>query len=257
MATCNISIDSFQSYNGTLKVSEKYAELMQASLGEDSIYMRAKDTLAVQFDKLGITEDEKAKLVLEFVSGITSSMSAISMQTALQWSKEERDGAIALAKLEADTKVSIAQAAKIKEELCLVEAQVAKVQAEKDSIIATTAAEVALKEEQKEQVKASTYQIFADAYRKSGVVVIGTDNADDITKGLSGDDAGYTNQQSKNAERQRIAYEDSKRNHAANSSASMIGQMLSAEIAPNDADVQRWRDAVDFLNNSHSTTSQS
>ena len=101
--------------------------------------------------------------------------------------------------------------------------------------------------EQIQQVRGSTYQIFADAFRKSGNVQVGTDSKDQVKKGLSGDNDGYTWQQQENAERQRIAYEDSKVSHAANSSAAMIGQMLTAEISPNEADVQRWRDAIDRL----------
>jgi hypothetical protein len=121
-----------------------------------------------------------------------------------------------------------------------------------------------LKFQQTKQVEAATYQIFADAYRKSGVVDIGIDTTDNVRKGLSGtthqthgETAGYTAQQTANAERQRIAYEDSKRNHAANSSASMIGQLLAADVFDKDAhgpDVNRWREAVDYLNNSYSST---
>ena len=121
-----------------------------------------------------------------------------------------------------------------------------------------------LKYFQTRQVEADSYRIFADSYRKSGIVQIGLDSNDNIEKGLTGNTneaegelAGYTAQQIANAERQRIAYEDSKINHAANSSASMIGQMLSAEVAPADADVDRWRNAVDRLLSKHTTTSSS
>ena len=118
-----------------------------------------------------------------------------------------------------------------------------------------TLADEGLKFHQTRQVEADTYGRFADAFRKSGVVQIGTDIQDSVLKGLSGDEDGYTWQQMQNAERQRIAYEDSKRNHVANSTASMIGQMLAAEIAPNETDIDRWRDAVDYLNSNHSSTS--
>jgi len=106
-----------------------------------------------------------------------------------------------------------------------------------------------------------TYRLFADSYRKSGVIKIGVDGDDNVLKGLSGlthdaggETAGYTCQQTANAERQRIAYEDSKRNHAANSSASMIGQLLSAEEPPTNGQWAIWKEAVDYLNTTYTTT---
>ena len=142
-----------------------------------------------------------------------------------------------------------------------------------------------LKYYQTKQVQADSYRIAADTYRKSGVVDIGgkrvanTAWVDDgqgtdpdingqpryldevvmigiggTTHKVEGELAGYTAQQTANAERQRIAYEDSKVNHAANSSASMIGQMLSAEVAPAEEDVDLWRDAVRLLLQPDSST---
>ncbi len=119
-----------------------------------------------------------------------------------------------------------------------------------------------LKYFQTRQVEADSYRIFADSYRKSGVVGISIDPQDQVEKGMtgtthdeSGEAAGYTTQQIANAERQRIAYEDSKLNHAANSAASMIGQMLSTENTVYTEDVCRWRSAVDQLLGKHTTTS--
>jgi len=274
MANCGIIVDDFLREDGTLDVSEKYLQLMRDSVHEDSLYMRAKDTIFVNFDNSNLTAEEKAKIVSEHVATMTTNLSAAAMQTSLSWAKEERDGAYALAKLKADTEVALAQAEKVKEEICLVEAQVALQCAQ---ITATTAGSIrdngtvasydtdgckvltledeGLKYEQTQQIVADRYSRFADAYRKSGVVQIGVDIQDGVQKGLSGDEAGLTNQQEVNAERLRISYEDTKRNHAANSSASMIASMLSSEIAPKEADVQRWRDSVDWLNTSHSTTS--
>ena len=75
---------------------------MQDSLSEDSIYMRAKDTYAVIFKDLQITEKEKADIIAGSVNSIVASLSSASMQTALSWAKEERDGAYTLAKVKAD-----------------------------------------------------------------------------------------------------------------------------------------------------------
>jgi len=295
MATCNPAIDAYQSEDGTLDVSEKYTQLMQDTLADDSLYMRAKDTMYQQFDKLNITAPEKAKLVSEHVATMTTNLSSVAMQSAIQWSKEERDGAYTLAKIKADTELALANFELVKVNICKAEkeedlicAQVMKTSAdsirangyvleyEADGCRVKHLDETGLVFNQTKQVQGATYQTYADAYRKSGVVSIGTESTpiinpdwvddglqsdpdqsgnpkwlyvtDGYTKGLSGDEAGYTHQQEQNAERQRLAYEDSKRTQVANSASAMIGQMLSAEVAPKEQDVQRWRDAVDFLN---------
>ncbi len=288
---------TYQVEDGTLNVIKKYEELMQTTLDKSSIYMRAKDTMYEQFKDLQITEKEKAGLIADYVLKFSTDMSAASMSSALKWAQEERDGQYTLAKIEADTKKSTA-------DTTLVEAQTDKVAIEKDLVCAQITKTIAesirqngrvetyeegdtcrpktlfaegLLFHQDEQVQADTYTRYADAYRKSGVVQIGSQNTpvintewvddgqqtdpdvngnsmyiyvtDGYTKGLAGDSAGYTHQQEINAERLRISYEDSKVNHAANSAASMIGQMLTAEVTPKEQDVQRWRDAMDRLLN--------
>jgi len=271
---CTPMIDSFQAVKADLEVSEKYIQLMQDTLGDDSLYIRSKDTLLRTFKDLQITEKEKAELVLSYVTQFSISLSSAAMQTSLSWAKEERDGTYSLAKVKADTEVSLANFEKTKSEICQVEKQTALTCAqttaasatsirengtvtayEADGCLVKTLGTNGLKYEQTKQVQGATYQIQADAFRKSGVVQIGI-GTDSVVKGLSGDANGYTHQQEINAERLRIAYEDSKLNHAANASASMIASMLTAEIAPAEADVDRWREAIDGLLLKHSTTNQ-
>lgn len=274
MATCTTTIDAFLAVDGTLDVIDKYENLMKTTVGDDSIYMKAKDTMYYLFKDLQITEAQKAEIVAGHVAQMTNELSKSAMDIALSWDKDERDGAYALAKVKADTEVALAQYELVKSQICKTDKETALACAQ---ITATTSASVrengrvlaygddgctveslqdeGLKYHQTKQVEADTYARFADAFRKSGVVQIGVDISDGETKGLSGDEDGYTWQQMQNAERQRIAYEDSKRNHVANSTASMIGQMLSAEIAPVETDIAKWRDAIDYLNTSHSSTS--
>ncbi len=282
---CDVDIEDFSKEDGSIAVSDKYKQLMQDTLSDESLYTRAKDTIFYQFNDLQLTEKEKAGFVTEFMAGVTTELSKAAMATSLSWAKEERDGPYTLAKLKADASNSLATFEKIKEEICVLQ----KEDELKCIQIETTGAQsirengrvenykidehgdktchpLDLKDEglkytQTKQVAADAYKIFADAYRKSGVVQVGTDT-DGITKGLTGTShdqygevAGYTAQQTSNAERQRIAYEDSKLNHAANSSASMIGQMLSAEVDIWDSDVAMWRQAVNGLLTKHSTTS--
>jgi len=255
MSSCNVQLDPFLREDGVLDVSGKYKQLMQDTLSDESLYIRAKDTMKVMFDDLQLTEPDKAKLAAEHVASMTTQLSASSMQTALQWATEERDGAYTLAKAKAETEVLLAQFEKIKAEICLTEAQTEKSCADITATISNSYREngvptsydadgckplgltnSGLKYEQTKQVVAATYQIHADAYRKSGVVQIGVDTNDNVTKGLSGgvDEItdGYTNQQTLNAERQRQAYEDSKINHMLNALGVITGQLLSAEVDP-------------------------
>ncbi len=278
MSSCNTPIDAFQAEDGSLDVSSRYKQLMQDTLSEDSLYIRAKDTMYANFDKLNLTAEEKAKLVSEHVAMMTSQLSGAAMQTALQWEKEERDGAYTLAKVKAETENAIAQSELIAEQVCQAQKQTELICAQITATVSGTFREngmptgytadgctptglddTGLKYHQTKQVEAATYQSYADAFRKSGVVKIGADTTNNnMMKGLSGDDDGFTNQQAKNAERQRIGFEDSKRNHAANSAAAMIGQLLSSETLSvnNQQDIDRWRESIDYLNDSHSSTSE-
>lgn len=269
MAECSPSINSFQAESSTLDVLDKYKLLMQATLGDNSIYERAKETYLALFEVLQVTEKEKAEIVAQNITTIAKDLSNSAMVQAVQWAKEERDGAYTLAKLKADTEISLANYKKIEAEICVVEQDKELKCAQTESTLATSIREngkvlsydstgckpeslenSGLKYEQTKQIGASTYQIFADSFRKSGVVKIGIDPEDTKVKGMSGDDAGHTNEQTKFTNRQTKSFEDSKRNHSANSSAQMIGQLLSSEefSTSNAEDVVRWRTAIDYLN---------
>ena len=285
MASCDTSIDTFSREDGELEVIGKYEELMKTTLGDDSLYTRSKETLWELFDKLNINDGEKAQLAAQNIMQLSMQLSSTAMQAAVLWAKEERDGAYQLALTKAQTSNALAEYEKIKEEICLMQKEndlkcviiestsAASIRengkvltykiddAGNETCHANTLENEGLKYFQTKQVQADSYRIFADAYRKSGVVEMAVDSTDQVYKGMTGTTqdqdgelAGYTAQQSANAERQRISYEDSKVNHAANSSASMIGQMLSAEVAPADEDVQRWRDALDRLLIKHTST---
>ena len=266
MSSCNIQIDAVQREDGELDVIDKYTKLMQASLSADSIYMRAKDTFKLQFDDLQLTEKEKAQLVSEHIASMTTSLSGAAMQTALSWEKEERDGAYTLAKVKAETMVALATSEKVAEEICKMQKETALVCAqitatisgsfrdngiptgyEADGCKPTGLDDTGLKFEQTKLAQATTYQTQADAFRKSGVVQIGTDISDNIFKGLSGDEDGYTHQQSLNSERQRQAYEDSKINHLLNAVGVVTGQMMSAEVNPDPEILGYMKDGMQML----------
>lgn len=252
MADCTPNVSSFQSISSTLDVSEKYKQLMQDSLSDESIYTRAKETMLSLFDGLTLTDVERANLAATHITQLSITLTSKAMETALAWSNLESKNAYELAKIKAETEVLNAEKEKRKFEICLTEKSIDKVIAEATAVTNGSVADVALKQEQTKQVKASEYQILSDAYRKSGHVVISTD-ADGYTKGTStyGSYGGYTDQQIKNAQRQLEAYDDSMRNHAANSAATVIGHLLASETlsTSNEQDVARWRMAIDYLNN--------
>ena len=280
MSSCTVTTDSFIRETGDLEVSIKYHKLMQDSLAEDSLYSRVKETLFHQFADLQLTEKEKAGYIVDFMGKFAVELSKSSLGAAISWAKEERDGPYHLAKVKADVEHGLIAQELIKEQVCEARAKTDLICAQITTTVANSIRDngavesyepdseckpaylkdEGLKYQQSKQVEASTYQIFADAYRKSGVVHIGVDT-DSMRKGMSapthaagGEAAGYTCQQTANAERQRIAYEDSKRNHAANSSASMIGQLLSAEEPPTNGQWAIWKEAVDYLNTTYTTT---
>ena len=260
MSTCDVTIPNFVAVDATLTVSDKFLQLMRDSVSEDSLYLRAKDTFAVVFKDLQVNEKEKAEIISGYIAEMSTVITAQAMKSAIEWSKEERDGAYTLSKLKADVAKSWADVAKAKEEVCLVqkqtELQCANITAtlagslrENGEVLTRspdnyceplTLKDEGLKYEQTLQVNAAAYQILADTFRKSGVVTVAIDGADSVRKASVGDttpiSGGYTNQQTINAERQRLAYEDSKINHMLNSLGVVVGQMMSADINPTKPD---------------------
>jgi len=269
MASCNPVIPDFATIeaNSEIEVIAKYKSLMKATICDESIYERTKVALFVHFQDLQITELEKAKIVGEYMAQLSTQMSAVSMQSAVSWAKEERDASYVLAKVKAETELLLANRIKAEEEICLVQAQVDKVNGELELAYAKSIREngdvvsfgadgmpdtldtFGLKYEQTKQVKAATYSSLAETYRKSGQVTIATDPLDDIIKGTDATDGGHTYWQAMVARRQIQSFEDSKRNHVANSSSQTIGQFISAEIDydPSNTIIPKYVAALDYL----------
>ena len=269
MATCDpstIALPDAILENSTISIVDKLGVLTEQALGSESVYMRAKDTFKELMDGKKISEHEYATLASQFISSLAVQTTQTVMQAALDWAKSEKEMAFSLAQAKANIELTLAQTEKLKYDIC---------NAQKDNelkcaqITATIAGSIrdngrvatwdannpcvpltlqpeGTKYQQELFIESQKYANLADAYRKSGVVQIGSDT-DGVKKGLSGDDLGYTNAQEEFARRQVKSFEDSKRNHAVNAMSQMIGQMLSAEVAPDAADVTRWRNAVDYL----------
>jgi hypothetical protein len=189
------------------------------------------------------------------------------MTGAIQWAEQEKSLAFNLAQTKAQTELFQAQREQIAHTICSIDKETELKCAQLEATIAgsirdngrvltydaggckpTALYDEGVKFDQKAVYKAQTYTALADAYRKSGVVEIGT-TSDGITKGTTGDLAGYTNAQDKYARRQILSFEDSKRSHAVNALSQTIGQLLATDIVPDkDTIVNKFNSAIDYLN---------
>jgi|GEM_PF-2617129 len=97
MATITVSTE--------LDILDKYESLVKSSLGSESIYIRAKETISDLLVKGGLTGADKAKLIGETIAGLSSGLASSCMATALQWESSEKD--FALKKLELEKQLDI------------------------------------------------------------------------------------------------------------------------------------------------------
>ena len=93
------------SITAELDVVGKYLDLVQESLGSESIYIRTKETIEDMVSKGMISGTDRANIVAQVLSGMNNAVVAASMQTALQWASSEKE--IALKKLEMDKQIDI------------------------------------------------------------------------------------------------------------------------------------------------------
>ena len=267
MATeyCGDEISLPTGITGTFDVVDKYKKLMVATLDDDSLYMQTKKTFYEIFKDLELDSDKKAELVSAGMSQLASQMSASSMQTAIQWAKEERDGLYTLSILHGQALKAQADVLLAKASICKMEADTDNLCAQREVALAGSLREngrvssydpedscrpIALQNEglkyyQTEMVKGQRYSILSDAYMKNGKVEINNNGIP-----YSADGTGKMAEDIKFSIRQRISFEDSKRNHAANAASQMISGLIASEtvIADYQDLVDKWSDAMDYLN---------
>ena len=267
-----------------LDVITIYKDLMKVSTGPDSGYIRAKETLQAILDGGQLKGSEEANMVAQTISGIASSITSSALQAAIEIAKENRNGKYVLTKMREDTLLTQQQREKLAEDTAnatkegalvdqkvkesIIDGWVKQAAMEKDSgvtldnlplidtttnMTSTMITDKGMKWEQEQQIKMSVYATLAKSFRESGTVTWtvdpGTNKITTITD-LAPTAPGLTRQQELVAIRQRQAFDDNKVQHAANSSANMIGLLLSASDsgAITTADVTKWRLAVDELN---------
>lgn len=271
-----------------LAVTDTFTELMKVAVGKDSIYIRAKETLtefltADASTPSPMTQSERAQLLANTLAQMSSSITNQAMTQATQIAKENRDAPYELAKTIADVKYKQEQTDKIVNDNALVIEQIEEMKAETiikrigawktqadiytqngvnvtaqdiNSPILTTVVptnKLALDIVQAEQLKASKFSALASTFRRDGAYTWSTDINGDVTVGSDTTPATWTpltKAQTNVAIRQERGFDDNMRQHAANSSANMIGLLLSTENfgAITTADVAAWRSAVAYLN---------
>ena len=259
-----------------IDIIDTYKELMEASTGQGSIYLRAKETIVDFVEKGQLSETDKAALIAKHMTDLSMGLSAQAMEMAYKLDKENRDAPYTLTKLKEDTRLTTAQVAK-------VESDIENSDADKDlKILAGWKAQGELyrdygvhtwdytllptvlpigayaaygtKVETIKMSQANVYNGYATAYRQNGVVLPMVDGTTGwLTTGTTGDAAGLSYWQTKVAERQEKGFDDNTRQHVANSSATMVSMLLSSEEASlvDDASnaLAKWTTAVDYLNN--------
>jgi len=243
----------------------KYKKMMSASVGEDSLYERSKKTIFELSKDLNMTEKERMDVVAGQITQMTVGITSHAMQQALAWAKEDATIGYTTAKLKSEGVLTQAKAETEVLNKCKTENEAALICANTVATIAgsirdngkvltyeddnkcipTSLYDEGLKYEQALQVNGSTYQILADAFRKSGIVQLGFESG--TRKGIDGDREGHTNAQTSVANRQVVSFEDSKRNHAVNASSQTIGQMIAAEAPLDDQIVQNYNKGMEYL----------
>ena len=264
-----------------LDVTTQYNNLMKASVAKDSIYIRAKESLQSFFASSNMSDPDKAAILSNMLTSMTTSITNQAMSTALAIAKENREGKYAISKVIADILVTKEQADKLAADNLVATATASKISQDTTNAIiqgwklqsdmvrengitafpsltsaalpVTNVGDRGLKWEQEQQTKMSVYATMAKSYRESGLVSWTVDSATNKINSiidLLPATPGLTHAQTKVAIRQELGFDDNKRQHAANSSANMIGLLLSAEESGNitAADVDLWRSAVGYLN---------
>lgn len=269
-----------------LDVLTPYKELMKASMDKDSIYIHAKETMEAFFQNSSLTDADKANVLSGMLTQMVAGVTDNAMSNAVAIAKENRDGAYQLTALREDTLLKQEQRDKLSQETVNAGKQGKLLDAQKDELVIKSWAEQANMEkdlgvvldslpattdtvklpsvavsdkgtkwEQMQQLKMSVYATLAKSYRENGTITWTVDpatNKINTITDLAPATPGLTKRQEQVAIRQEKAFDDNKVQHAANSSANMIGLLLSANDAGEltAGDVTKWRNAIDYLNTS-------
>lgn len=141
-----------------LDVVDTYKELMAVSVGQGSIYLKAKETIMQYVEDGNLSEREKADIVSKHITDMANSMTAQTLQVALAISKENRDAPYTLTKLREDTKLVSANVTRVEAEKLNVEESTKQITANINKI---KAEELNIKENT-ELITAQTLKVGSD-----------------------------------------------------------------------------------------------
>lgn len=256
------------------EVIDAFKELMDASTGQNSVYLKAKETLIQILNDANITGDQKGQIIANTIASMVNGITAQSMDTALKIAKFERDDPYNLTKVREDTKATTAQVAKIEQDIKNSEADnrlkvfqgwqlqgtikrdlgidAHDLSTETIIVPSTEYHNEGVKYETIRQAQANTYGAYAGAYRTHGYVALDLTSNGFIASTTNGTTDGLTYWQTRVAERQEQGFDDNMRQHVVNSSATMISMLLSTEASGINYTpyLNRWTTAIDYLNTS-------
>ena len=235
---------------GNIDITDTYSKIMKAATGQDSIYIKAKETMQDFYtNNSGLTDMQKATLMSQMISEIAKSVTSEAMQTALKIDMENRDAPYALTKLKADTMMVEAEMQKMAADIDIAKQQLINetvsgwnvqaqgyrdfgIQTWNQSVGTTILPQSAYvqygtKVTSIEKANADIYSAYSSSYRQFGTVNY-TLNADGTPLTITGDTHGLTYWQTAVAARQEQGFEDNQRQHIVNSSASMVSMLLTA-----------------------------
>ena len=275
-----ISTESFTKETiGALEIVSTYKTLMAASTEQDSVYIKAKETLDALLLDNDLTGTEKAAVVSQTISAIASSITQSAMDGAIEIAKYNISAPYEIAKLREDTILVQENQNKVATDVANADEDLKtkvyngwKIQGELVRDFGVNAFNLAtttnivpqvqygssgLKYEAERQARANVYNTYAGSYRANGYVEVPTNADGSLSQFASGDSAGLLNAQTNVAIRQEVGFDDNMRQHVANSSATMMSMLLSTEASGIDYApyLAKWSASIDYLNTDHSTTS--
>ena len=259
-------------------VVDIYKKLMAASVGVDSVYIRAKETVTELMSATDMTKAERAVAITGMLAQITNSLSSQALTGAIALAKDNKESPYVLAKMSMDTLATSRQADKLLKDADLITAQIAKTNADIDASVingwnvqagmiantgmvpnASTGATI-LADQTMDPLSASyqtikateakVYEGWSNAIRASGTISY------TIASGLptfvvAGQDDGLIAAQTEVARRQYDAFDDNMRQHAVNSSAAMLGVMIGSEAFEDPLDydkyILKWEAGMNYL----------
>lgn len=276
---------------GKLQVEKKFKELVAAATGADSAYIKAKESMLEYFkDGNGgstLSAREKADMLSKLVADMSMRVTDKMMDVALKIEMENRDAPYNLAKVVADVKMIDAQRIKVDKENALISLEKDKIQATIDKLKleslvaqATTYSKTGLKlypagdalalpsytqdknaSEPAAVIASKTdqYVKLANSYWRDGNITVSR-SADGSISGLTNSNGagftGLTKAQIDVAIRQKKGFDDNMLQHAVNSSANLMGLMLSSQNAdlltgtiPSGSIPQAYNNALTKLTN--------